>query len=65
MLEADDNLALSFETFKKQGSVTITLQKEKRTIINPGSIGQPRDVPLGGLCLLDRHESSDFYSVFL
>lgn len=43
----------SFLTFRDEGTVTVTLKEANRYIINPGSVGQPRDVPLASLCILN------------
>lgn len=44
---------LSLTTFRQKGEFERQLMADSRYIINPGSVGQPRDIPLASLCILD------------
>lgn len=64
MAFVSDRLADGEETMKKpcfyafadEGAVAVRLRDDQRYIINPGSVGQPRDIPLGSFCMYDTED---------
>ncbi len=51
--EEGKKATLSFQECREKAAVTYTMDEGKKYIINPGSVGQPRDIPLGGLCIME------------
>lgn len=49
----EDDYKFTSSQILEEGPRVIQLKDRVKYIINPGSIGQPRDVPLGGLCVMD------------
>lgn len=61
--EVDEGL-LFMKTFRLEGEVVVQLNRDSKYIINPGSVGQPRDIPLGSLCILDNDNNTVTYIRF-